>query len=230
MKLNIDPHIFAGIAQLRAGKKDIRAELHGVYVEPRPQGGVIIQATNGKAAGLWLDTSGFAERPAFLQVDDQLVESCAEAEDDCVLTIVDGFLTLSGESTWYSPKKPWELQGKFPDLKRVIPITDGDPALRDAVNPRLLAQMRKCIKIGAGIKGAIGVELRQNPKGADAPIVCTSSHSPLFCGVMMPLVRYAHAPQPNWVKAWVTAPPAAPLPTRDPRDAAPPDSDGGAQS
>lgn len=234
MKLNIDPHIFAGIAQLRlgAGKKDIRAELHGVYVEPQPQGGVIIQATNGNAAGLWLDTNGFAERPALLRVDDKMVGHCAKAQADAVVSIVGGslvFIRYKNQKE-YASQGHWELEGEFPDLKKTIPIIDGDPALRDAVNPKLLSQMRKCLKIGAGIIGTIGVELRQNPKSAYAPIICTSAYAPLFCGAMMP-VRYAHAPQPKWVKAWVAAPlPAAPLPVHEPSDAAPPDGDGGAQS
>lgn len=232
MKLNIDPHIFAGIAQLKAGKEDCRAELHGVYVEPRPHGGVIIQATNGHAAGLWLDTIGFAERPAILRADDEMVEHCALAQAGAVVSLVGGSLVLIGEKGQqeYAAKGPWELEGKFPDLRRSIPISNGDPALRDAINPKLLSQMRNVLKIGTGrIKGTIGVELRQNHNGAYAPIICTSASAPLFFGAMMP-VRYAHAPQPGWVKAWVAAPlPAAP-PAHEPSDAAPPDGDGGAQS
>jgi DNA polymerase-3 subunit beta len=235
MKLNLQARLVAAVAQFKASH-DIRYYLNGVYVEPRPQGGAVIVATNGHAMGVWLDETGEIERPAILRIGAKLQAAC-RGSDIKRLTIIDNRLAVLGQKVkgglkdmeLYVQPQPgdWEVPGKFPDWANVVRVIDGPPSLHSALNPEYIAMMDSAIGIGIGDKFK-NITVRQ--EAPHSGIVFTTSATPNFVGVIMPL-RDHDAPFPAWVKPMLTRhemerrAKAAPLPVHEPSDAGPKDSD-----
>jgi DNA polymerase-3 subunit beta len=237
MKLNLQARLVAAVAQFKASN-DIRYYLNGVYVEPRPQGGAVIVATNGHAMGVWLDETGEIERPAILRIGAKLQAAC-RGSDIKRLTIIDNRLAVLGQKVkgglkdmeLYVQPQPgdWEVPaGKFLDLASVVSVIDGPPRLHSALNPKYIAMMDNAIGIGIGDKSK-SITVRQ--EAPHSGIVFTTSATPNFVGVIMPM-RDNDAPFPKWVKPMLTwremerRAKAAPLPVHEPSDAGPKDSDG----
>lgn len=57
MQVSINPKVLAAV-QLFAGKQDVRFYLNGVFIEPNPEGGVILTATNGHCGISVVDNGG----------------------------------------------------------------------------------------------------------------------------------------------------------------------------
>lgn len=201
MNLQLNPRLVAAVAQFRA-KSDIRYYLCGVYVEPIQTGGAIIVATNGHSLGLWRDTSGIAERPAILRTDPKLLTACSN-KDAKSLQLIDDRLTVfdkKGLELFVQPKRDkWEIDGTYPNWKRVIPETGETLALFDALNPNLVNHVANALKVGLGDDRFSGVSFNQ-PK-ANGPILVTSNSQEAqnFLAVIMPL-RESVSAKPKWVQ------------------------------
>lgn len=234
MKLNLQARLVAAVAQFKASN-DIRFYLNGVYVEPRPQGGAVIVATNGHAIGVWLDESGEIERPAILRIGAKLQAACQGADTKRLTIVDDRLAVLSNDGTelhiqhqQIKMSGSWEIAGKFPDYKAVIKIPDSHPALRSALNPEYIARIDRALSIGIGNKSK-SVTTHQNSQ--HEVIVFTSCAAPNFVGAIMPM-RESLTPYPAWLKNMQARADMerrnkeAPLPVHEPSDAGPPDGDG----
>lgn len=71
----VNPRYLAAIALFRA-KKDVRYYLQGIYVEPHPEKGVIITATDGNCLGSIHDPQGFAEQAFIFQPHERIIKAC----------------------------------------------------------------------------------------------------------------------------------------------------------
>lgn len=224
MKLDISARLVAAICQFKADS-DIRYYLNGVYVEPIPTGGVLIVGTNGHAMGIWRDTSGEIERPAILRIGKRLESECVGSELKRLVITEDRLAVVMKETNVevYVQHKDgtkegsWEVPGKFPDWRRVVPAAAGQ-CLHDSLNAEYVALARKAIRIGSGDKFST-VALMQAAKGLGIAVV--TSNSPDFFGIIMP-VHDENTQYPGWVAALNPAPEAvSPLPEQQPSDAHP---------
>jgi DNA polymerase-3 subunit beta len=229
MNLNIKARLVAAIAQFKASN-DIRYYLNGVYVEPRPQGGVVIVATNGHAIGAWLDISGEIDRPAILRIGAKLQAACHGSDVKRLIIADDRLAVVDDKSTeLYVQPEPgkWEVPGKFPDYKTVFKPVGGPPSLNAALNPEYIAAIDRALTIGASAKYK-NVTTRQAI--ANDAITFTSTAAAEFVAVVMP-VRESEAPYPEWLKSlqipsdMKRRAAAAPLPVHEPSDAGPRDDD-----
>ena len=239
MNLNVKARLVAAICQFKA-ERDIRYYLNGVYVEPIETGGVLIVATNGHAMGIWRDLSGKIERPAILRIGKKLEAACAGSDlkrlriiDDRLAVVIDPAKDSKGTQAALSEvyvqnkhsDKPgsWEVEGKFPNWKRVIPSQASGLMLHDALHPDYVALAEKAIRLGNGTK-FIGISFIQPNKNDGIAVIANGTAD--FFGIIMPL-REVSTQYPEWVntlKAATTE--EVPLPEQQPSDAAP--QEGGA--
>jgi len=232
MKLNVSARLVAAICQFKA-HDDIRYYLNGVYVEPIESGGVVIVGTNGYAMGIWRDTKGTIDRPAILRIGKRLEAACT-GSDLKRLTIIDDRLAVVMEpakdtkgtqgptlEVYVQPKHgtksgSWEVDGKYPDWKKVIPRESSVCQLQNAIDPEYVALARRAIRLGGGDKYD-SVSLLQPDK--DGGIAVVSNRNTDFFGIIMPIHDEGRA-YPDWV--WRLKPKAeARLPSQQPSDAAP---------
>lgn len=203
MKLSINPHLFAAVAKFKASG-DIRYYLNGVYVEPFPTGGVLIVATNGHALCLWKDANGFVERPAIVRTSAKLLAACASKKAE-LLQLNEDRLTVTeelGVELYVEPRREkWEIEGNFPDWKRVIPKTEEAPTLFDAVNPAYVSRVTEALKIGTNNqKFGCAISFNQPAKNSGVVVSSASVDAQDFVAVIMPL-RESASSQPKWVQS-----------------------------
>ena len=187
MKLNINAGLVAAVSVFRA-KDDIRSYLGGVYVEPL-DAGVMIVATQGHAMCMWRDAEGFAERPAILAVSDKLIKACNKNPSAC-LTVNDGRLSIINSETcaeiYTNPTEKlgdWEIEAKYPDVRRVIPDL-GVKQLLEPFNGSLLNLARKALR-AANQNKWFSVNISQFSE--HGPIAISSVSQPDFFAVLMPM-------------------------------------------
>jgi len=227
MNISLNSKFVAAVAQFKAGH-DIRYYLNGVYVEPGPDGGAMIVATNGHALCLWLDPDGVVDRPVILRTGGPLLTACAR-KDAKYLKLTSDRLTVTDKNDqelFVQPnKEKWEIEGKFPDWKRVIPETSDVASLFDALNPSYVSLVTRTLKIGTtSDKWENGICFNQSAKNHGIVVTSTSMKAENFLAVIMPL-RECEARKPKWVKG--LKPAAMPAPGQQPSDAAP--AEGGAE-
>lgn len=224
-------------------QNDIRYYLNGIYLAPMPSGqGVIGAATNGHVMGIWRDPDGRIERPVIARISKGLASACRKP--DTSIENIDGRLTCvqhkPGEGggafeLYVQPNdkpiafartpgvEPWEVEGKFPAVSRVVPkLSDAALGVEATVNATYLGL------IAASLPGTKrygnGVFMRQVHKDGSVLVLCPNVQEAVI--VVMPM---RGDPLDNhWLPAWLqhaaraeeTA--ALPTPGRQPSDAQPP--------
>ena len=189
MKLSINAGLVAPVAQFAADNDDIRYYLQGIYVEPLPEGGVLIAATNGHAACMWLDKEGHADRHAILSVSDAAIKACKK-NPQATLSLVDGRLVVLDAGTnseiYVQPSEKdgdWEIEAHYPDLRRIIPEL-GERQPMEPVSPGLINLARKALKIASQGMFCSIVCSQYTGNGA---IAVTSASEPNFLAIIMPM-------------------------------------------
>ena len=72
----VNPRYFAAINLFQANN-DVRYYLNGVYIEPHPDKGAIIVATNGHVVGIMHDPDGFCAKPIIVgDITKPLISAC----------------------------------------------------------------------------------------------------------------------------------------------------------
>lgn len=214
MNFNIKARLMAAVAQFKA-KHDIRFYLNGVLVEPDPNGGAFLVATNGHAMGVWRDeTATGVERPIIVSVDDRLLQAC-RGSDLKRLVVRDSRLAVvlipdsnpeREQELYIQPieaKKngvpAWEVEGKFPDWVKVVP-RPASTGIKGFVNPHYIHMAETAVAIGGGNAKYPGLMFDQ--ANADHSIL-VQSHSPGaegFLAVIMAM-RGEAVPYPKWMAA-----------------------------
>lgn len=219
MEIKLQSRIVAAICQFKA-EHDIRYYLNGVYVEPLPTGGVVIVATNGHAMGIWRDPEGEIERNAILRISNKLQSAC-NSKGAKHLRLIDNRLTVvdkNGLEIHVQPnREKWEVEGKFPDWKKVVPKATDKPQLFDSLNVDYVTLVQRAIRIGTGGDRFAGICFRQ--ESLDHGIAVTSGNRDAqdFVAIIMP-VREGASPLPRWIEELRLEP--VPIPSQ-PSDAAP---------
>jgi hypothetical protein len=194
MKLNLKARRVAAIATFQ-GVNDTRTWINGVYVEPHPDG-VVIVATDGSTMGAWLDVSGVIEHPAILRITPKLQAACKGSHR---LTIVDGHLVVEHEATaqaLYTQEGDWEVPGHFPDYKKILAtLTSSSPWLQTPIDAAKIVKISSALSIGSGDskRKKASLTLRQATGGT---IVITTTAQPEFMAACTP--EHDEAPYPEW--------------------------------
>lgn len=222
MNINIKARLFAAIAQFKA-TTDIRYYLNGVLLEPDPNGGAFIVATNGHAMGIWRDESATGvERRIIVSTDAKLLQACRGSDlkrlvvrNDRLAVVLETDATPPREREVYiqpiEAKKvgvpAWEVEGKFPDWVKTVPRPTSE-GIKGAINPQYIHMVEAALSIGIGSDKFAGIFFDQ--LNADAPILVRSciQSADGFLGVIMPM-RSEGVTYPKWMAdkkdAWEAA-------------------------
>jgi hypothetical protein len=120
------------IAFTCTSNEETRYYLRGVFVEPHPQGGVTLTATDGHRLVCIRDEKGHADESAILNLKDGL-KACRSKRNETRVVIVDGadarivaeYENASG-SLPIAAAYGVRIDGSFPDYRRVIPAAFSD--------------------------------------------------------------------------------------------------------
>lgn len=181
--------LFAGMTC--ASTDPTRYYLHGVQVEPSPQGGLLLIATDGHRLSLAHDAGAtvegtLPERGVILPAVKAAMAKLKEGtRAQAAVVTYDGQTFAVDGQTWHAPA----IDGTFPDWRRILPyVTEAKPGA--GFNPRYLADFAK-IAAAFGDKNAPLVIT-----GADAtfPHWVQIAGVPDWRGVILPLRHDCETP------------------------------------
>ncbi|QLI49422.1 DNA polymerase III beta subunit [Pseudomonas phage vB_PaeM_USP_18] len=232
----VNPKYFAAI-ELFAAEKDVRYYLNGVRIEPHPQQGAILVATNGHRLAVIHDPDGWCKEPIIVgDIPRALVAACKVKGSFLKLTepkqlwISKGGAVLMGLGDTEPPTDPFNagalhinkiaiVDGKFPDWRRVMPTERADSLVRfPAVNPKYLAEIHTAASILEPNQKKWGGAVRLEAKDEQSVIVARILGIDLlerFVLVIMPLREMA-SPK-TIVPAFAMAPAQETKPKAKPR-------------
>lgn len=173
----VNPRYFAAI-NLFAADKDVRYYLCGVRIEPHPEKGVVLIATNGHVMGVAHDPDGFCSEPIIVgDISKQLITACC-ARNGIVkgvppksLYITDGGAIVDfgdiaeheidpfGKTAMHSSRIAL-VDGQFPNWRRVLPVQADSPEKPATVAAHYLSLLEKVVKAFGVQRYCPGVMLR----------------------------------------------------------------------
>jgi DNA polymerase-3 subunit beta len=186
-------------------KEESRYTLRAIRIEPHPEGGAVIVATDGHTMGVFYDADAICDKPLQIEFKKEIARFCEpstkkdkttfirlmQIESD--LTIVE---TLNGASYDEDPMSrivrffDVHAQGMFPDWRMVLPASPSESHLD--FNPEYLARG------SSGDKTSPGISLwAEKP---DAQAVVRSSRED-FIAIVMPMKAFSESPYPAYVRA-----------------------------
>lgn len=189
-------------------KEESRYTLRAIRIEPHPEGGAVIVATDGHTLGLFYDADAICDAPAQIEFRKEIARFCEpstqkdkttfvrlmQIEDD--ITIVE---TLTGAGYDEDPLSrivrffEVHAQGQFPDWRMVLPTAPSESHLD--FNPDYLARG------ASGNKAAPGISVwAERP---DAQAVVRSSRED-FIAIVMPMKGFSESPYPPYVQALIS--------------------------
>lgn len=213
---------------------DVRYYLNGVYVAPHPDKGVIIAATNGHLCAIAHDENGYISRPAIFSFESKFLAAHKSSRKEPFgpkVIETDGtimYMTYEGRHSGYQPvtygdfgKKNIgvlvkamqpvdEIDGKYPDLNRILPadLYESAPAL--SINPKYAGYPEKLIKTVFPYVKNCAIRI-SHIKDKDAGGKSYAKYGPMFVEfdqcrelvmIIMPMHFYndSNHSVPGWVK------------------------------
>ena len=195
---------FLAMATVCQSVEETRYYLRGVAIQPNPHGaGAVLIATDGHRLAAFHDAAGVAPRDAIFTVSKEVVaaiKKLVRAEGDLATVEIGAGKITVGDSVLPCP----EIDGSFPDWRRVIPRARPKDAGKPP--PASIAFSSEyagsfdfkgwCGKAKA-IKMHLGVD-------AGAPVVIRRPDVPEFLGVLMPM-RVAGKGDDSALPDWLDA-------------------------
>jgi len=166
--------VYLAALEVFMARNDVRYYLNGICIKPCAKGGVILAATDGAHLLMIRDKDGFASREFIFPASPQILGICKTkrpksakllGESPTAIVIDDNRLNIVTDS--YCQNEPvagelgdyqshlhsaWpfkEIDGKYPDLGRVIPsqetIAETTPAAAVSVNSKYLGNLHKAM-------------------------------------------------------------------------------------
>lgn len=224
----VNPKYFAAINKF-AAVGNVRYYLNGIFIEPHPEKGVVIVATDGHTLALLHDPDGWVKEPIIVgEISKGLISACSAKGVEHRLTvpkllyISKNGAVVTGDSTVFDEVNPFAMlslhmskieliDGKYPDYRRVISMERGDTAVSPCINSAYLARLHEAAKILIpDHKYGWGIEMLSY--GRNVSMIARFTQCELeqrFLGLIMPM--HNEAPKnilPDWLmpKAEALAP------------------------
>ncbi|PWR24545.1 hypothetical protein [Zavarzinia aquatilis] len=210
-------------ASLFSSREATRYYLNGVGIEPCPDGGALVVATDGATMTVIRDLAGYANAPANCSLPPAAIKACALrrrdgksptayffgnnlhviAEDpgtDPGLPVHEDEIRAPREDTVFFGWAP-AIDGPFPDWRRVVKHVSGGHPRLPPFNPALMARFGKADQLlGVPDRGP----LRLSPSSEEGPIV-VSPESNAWFGLIMPMQAKGTTVVPAWAGLAETA-------------------------
>lgn len=224
---SINPKYFAAI-NLFSANCDVRYYLNGVFIEPHPEKGVIIVATDGHFLGLIHDPEGFVDRPIIVGgISKPLISACSvmgSAKKGSAPTtlyicanvpygpggaIVQSGDTCTGDVDPFSiftthMSKIEIIDAKYPYWRRVVP-SKSEPSIDfPRINARFFTVLDKVGSLIVPKSKSYGCGLDLESRGEKLSVVARFMQGDIgdrFVGVLMPMQRDDKAKSilPEWL-------------------------------
>ncbi len=122
--LSISARTVALAASMMA-KNDIRYYINGVYIEPHPVKGVVAVGTDGHMLAIAHDPDGSIDKPAIFSLSPRTV-AMLKTNKTGKVRVVGGKLEVTNiaDVVQHIQPEPYELTGKYPDWRKVLPAAD----------------------------------------------------------------------------------------------------------
>jgi len=211
MKIKFNKDYLQVLAKFKAKKTDVRQYLQGLHVKPHPEQGVILTAADGHRLVVIYDKYGSADCEVILPISAALLSASKKAKSPCKLPleeiqIVDGKAYVLHSSTyergWFFEDceinelavahveyiKP--IDGKYPNIKRVLDGIEFAPAQNFCVRPDYLGDLQ-----------SLGEYLSFGICGNDGKIVAVGGNDEEILAVVMPsVIGYELRKLPDFAK------------------------------
>lgn len=215
--------------------EETRYYLNGVFIEPHPDGGVIMAASDGHLLAAVRDKSAYItgdggwicpvpKGPFTTALKRKTAGTLHFVGSSVYLT--DAILGQDATSPEFDPTKitaqhnaiayAKPVDGTFPDWRRLIPSATPDTSTRIVLNGKHFDQFTKAVAALAE-DGTPELSIAM-PRDMQSPIVIQSGRATDFFGLVMPMREQQKAePTPDWLNR--PEPDAKPEPANDPKPA-----------
>lgn len=200
-------------------KGDIRYYLNALHVEPHPDGGILLVATDGHALAVIHDLEGKSNGTWLCKIPEKIIKACAKRGVRKSPFSTPKVLRLVGNAGYVlsvDDADPLEISqfhletayceivdGKFPEWKRVIPQSF-TPSKKIGVNIALLSRVEKAIK-GSAFSHGRGVEIFVNDVNAGFIVRPASIQELLVLVMPMRVDDESSKALPNWLEPLLPA-------------------------
>lgn len=206
---------YVGILAEFMGKSDVRYYLNGVFVTPHNETGVLLVATDGHTMAIIHDSEGETNGDHIFPLSKQLIAAAKKrvsniGKPEAVELIGEAaYVRLFKEDLAYDPTISTmdvhveycaPIVGKYPDIKKVIPIGDPKPSLI-TLNPEYTARLAKVVKaMGRGHSAASFFTYGEREATA-----IRIANLPEVLFLIMPMYNYRETKTPveDWLRSWV---------------------------
>lgn len=144
--MNVSARLLRAVA-LAQSTEETRYYLCGVHVEPRPDGGVILVATDGKVMTVAHDPTGSCDGKAIYPIGKKMLSDLKAKRADRAV-FADGTLMVVGEDgAALGMHAVVPLDGTFPDWRRGLPVGVSAPASGSAFAVKYLDAVHRTAKM-----------------------------------------------------------------------------------
>lgn len=215
----VNPKYFAAM-NVFAAVRDVRYYLEGIFIEPHPEKGVILVATDGHTLGVIHDPDGWVAAPIIVgDITKQLISACSAKGIEHRMTVPKLLYigqkgaVVTGDSEVSSEIDPFAMltlhmskiaiiDGKFPDWRKVVVKNPEGGGAFPCTNAVYLARLEAVAKLLIpNHKYGQGVELFSS--GRNTPMFARFTSYDLtqrFLALLMPMQNEAPKnPLPDWL-------------------------------
>lgn len=115
IQIKVSAALFRAVAQCQS-KEKTRYYRNGVYVQPHPEKGAVLIATDGHRMLVAHDAEGVCDKPAIIQLLPVAFEPLKKSPDASLAMTSDGIVTIG----FFRSEKSTVVDGTFPDWPRVL--------------------------------------------------------------------------------------------------------------
>jgi DNA polymerase III sliding clamp (beta) subunit (PCNA family) len=200
MKTTVDANLFR-LVNTTIGKDETRYYINGVSIEPHPEAGAIMVATDGHRMLVAYDENGICEEKIIVKLPKYALAECKAKLGTSKLLEIDHDVAGSAKVinvTGKNDDKKFEdvliaynvlIDGTFPDWRRVVPdlASDEAPATAVGFNTKYLKEFGALgLEISNTIDGAGPAFVLHKPSATSPTIIRWSGARNIF-GVFMPM-------------------------------------------
>jgi DNA polymerase-3 subunit beta len=226
----VNPKYFAAMSVFMA-VRDVRYYLEGVFIEPHPEKGVIMVATDGHTLGLIHDPDGWVAAPIIVGgISKKLISACSTAGVEHRMTVPKLLYisqmgaVVTGDANIFAEVNPFAMlslhmskieiiDAKYPDWRKVVCLKREAGESFPCVNAVYLARLASVAKLLIpNHKYGQGVEMFFGERNTSVVARFTTHDlEQRFVGLLMPMHNEAPKKQlPDWL-----------MPTEEPAAAEP---------
>jgi len=175
-----------------------RYYLNGIAIQAHPTEGAFIVATDGHCMAIVHDKAAVVKQDCIWKVSKDLLRMSARVGGDFKppkVKLYDPVAEVSGGAFNREIVIAETIDGTFPDWRKVVPTSLGQPLKYLCFNPEIIAKFTFKVRKSAGGLSLVGTG--DTPEGS--PMSVTKAGAPEFLGLIMPMRGDPKTQLPEWL-------------------------------